>query len=107
MSFLGLLNQAITIYPKSGYGADGRETLSTGNSVQARVQETTKRRLLPNGSLATIDAIAYVPGDTTVSTDDRIDYSGTMYKVFGKYGAIGAAGNRHHIKLELVKWQQQ
>lgn len=106
MSFAGLLRQEVTIYPKTGYGADGRSTAGTGVTVKARIQETTKRKLLPTGTLITIDAIVYVPASTTVATDDKLVYGSNSYKVFGKYSAIGGAGQTHHIKLELIKWQQ-
>lgn len=105
MSLAGLLNQTITIYSKSGYSASGRESLGSGVSVNSRLQATTKQKLLPNGSLITILAIAYVPSTTTVNIDDKVTYGGNNYKVYGKYNAIDGAGNTNHIKLELVKWQ--
>ena len=104
MSFAGLLNQTITIYPKTGYDAYGRESVGTGVSVKSRFQATTRRRLLPDGSLITIVGIVYVPSDTAVETDYRIDYLSENYKVYGKYLAIDGEGTTHHIKLELVKW---
>ena len=105
MSLIGLLNQTITIYAKSSYGADGREIVGAGVSVQSRFQATTKRKLLPNGSLLTIDAIVYVLSTITVNTDDKVSYNGSDYKVYGKYAAIDGAGQTNHFKLELIKWK--
>lgn len=105
MSLAGLLNQTITLYTKSGYNEEGRETVGTSTDVQARVQETTKRKLLPNGTIIVVDAIAYVPATTVVATDDKVTYNSTDYKVLGKYLAVGENGTTDHIKLELVKWQ--
>lgn len=106
MSLLGLLNQTITIYSKTGYNRQGRETVGSGTSVSARVQPTTKRRLLDNGSIQLIDLIAYVPSTTTVATDDRVDFSSNKFKVFSRYEAIDGNGQTNHIKLELIRWRE-
>lgn len=105
MSFLGLLNQTVTIYSKSGYDAYGRETVGSGSGVSARVQKTTKRKLLDNGSLVLIVAECWLPPETTVNVDDRVVFGDDSYKVFNKYEAINDNGGTHHIKLELIKWQ--
>ena len=105
MSLAGLLNQTITLYSKSSYNEEGREVVGSGSSIKARVQITTKRKLLPNGSIVLIDAIAYVLADTTVSTDDKVSYDSVNYKVYGKYAAVGENGSVDHYKLELTKWQ--
>lgn len=105
MSINGLLNQTITIYPKSGYNAYGRESVGTGVSVKSRFQKQTKQKLLPNGSLITIEAIVYVPPTTTVNIDDKVTYGSIDYKVYGIYGAVDGVGVTSHIKLELVKWK--
>jgi hypothetical protein len=102
----GLFNQTLTIYNKSSFNAEGREVVGAGTNYQARVQQTTGQKMLPNGSLITIDIIAYVQSDITVSVGDRIDYSGVKYKVFGKYGAVDGAGVINHYKLELIKWRE-
>ena len=106
MSIGGLLNQTIQIRAKSGYNEYGRESVAGAVSVQARVQETTKRVMEPGGNLITIDAIAYVPGDTTVSTDDRVTYDNQEYKVYGKYTARDGEAVANHIKLNLIKWRE-
>jgi len=73
-------------------------------SVKCRFQRTTRRRLLPNGSLQTIDAIVYVPRDTTIATDDKITFGSGDYKVFSRNDAIDGSGTTDHLKLELIKW---
>lgn len=105
MSINGLLNQTITITSKTGYNAYGRETTSGATSVQARFQKQTKQRLLPNGSLILIEAICYVPSDTTVAIDDKVTFGGVDYKVYGIYTAVDGTGNTNHLKLELTKWR--
>lgn len=105
MSILGLFNQSIVIYPKTGYDKFGKPTASTSATVSARVQRTTKQRLLPNNSLVVILAIAYVPATTVVNVDDRVTYLGNDYKVFALSEATQGNGTVHHIKLELSKWQ--
>jgi hypothetical protein len=99
------MNQTITITTRTGYNAYGREIVGTATSVQSRFQRNTKQKLLPNGSLITIEAVVYVPPDTTVAIDDKVSYSDTDYKVYGIYSAIDGTGDTNHLKLELTKWK--
>ncbi|MFA5768362.1 MAG: hypothetical protein WC871_02340 [Bacteroidales bacterium] len=105
MSFLGLLNQKLTLYTKTGYDDYGREAVGSGTTVNCRFQKTTIRRLLDNGSLILIEAECWVPPDTTISVDDKVVFGSESYKVFNKYEAITGNGGTHHIKVELIKWQ--
>ena len=105
MSINGLLNQVITISTKSGYDNYGRETVGASNNVRARFQKTNKQKLLPNSSLITIIAIAYVPADTTIAIDDKVTFDSTDYKVYGIYTAVDGTGNTSHLKIELTKWK--
>lgn len=107
MSLNGLLNQTIVVYGKTSYNAYGREVVSgSATSVKARFQPQTKTRLLPNGAVLTIDAVAYVPANTTINVDDRVDVGTTRYKVLAKYPTPDGQGNTNHIKIELIKWQE-
>lgn len=110
MSLLGLLNQTITIYPVSSRSGDGREVFGTGVSVKARFQIPKRRNTMPRNidgksTLIEIDAVAYVPSDTTVETDNKVTYESIDYKVVTKYAVPGMTGTTHHIRLELKKWQ--
>lgn len=105
MSIYGLLNQTLIIYGKSSYDEYGRPQVGSGTSIKARVQAKTTRKILANGDIVTIDAIAYVPQDTSVNTDDKVSFDSNTYKVFGKYPVADRVGDTHHIKLELMKWQ--
>jgi hypothetical protein len=101
----GFFNQTISLYTRSSYDRYGREVVGEAVSYKARVQEKTKSRLLPNGQVIQIDAIAYVQSDLGVSTNDRIDVGSVKYKVVGKSAAVDGHGKTNHIKLELTKWQ--
>lgn len=105
MSITGLMNQTITISTKSGYNAYGRETVGVETDVVARFQKKTKMKVLPNGSVLTIEAIVYVPSDTVVGVDDKVTYSGSDYKVHGIYEAVDGQGRKNHLKIELIKWK--
>lgn len=106
MSLKSLFRQTITIYAKSGYDSQGRESVGAGTTAKARFQATSKTRLLPNGSIKNIDGIAYVGSDVTVNIDDKVTYDSENYKVLGKYKVPDGQGNTNHIKLELIKWQE-
>ena len=105
MSLNSLFNQTITIYNKSSYNSEGREVLGSGSTSKARVQEVSKRKLTPDGSVIIIDLIVYAKSSVTVNTDDKITYNSVNYKVIGKTTATDGQGNTNHYKLELVKWQ--
>jgi hypothetical protein len=105
MSLKGLFRQTLTLYNQSSYDEYGNEVVGNGTTLRGRFQATTKQKLLPNGTLKNILAIAYVPSDTDVEIDDKITYDSVNYKVFGRYEAIDGNGKINHIKLELVKWQ--
>lgn len=99
------MNQTSTIYPKASYGKDGREVFSSGSTEKCRFQPITKRKLLPNGSVLIINAIAYYPPDVTIATDYKVVYAGVDYKVIDTYPVPDGAGRTDHIKVELQKWQ--
>lgn len=105
MSIGNLLNQTIVIYGKSSYDGYGRPSLGSGTNVNARFQPKQKRKLLPNGDVMTVDAMAYVPADTVVVTDDKVTYDSITYKVTDLYKTPDGKGNTHFIRLELKKWQ--
>ncbi len=105
MSVGNLLNQTITIYGKSTYDGYGRPTLGSGTDVRARFQPKQSRKLLPNGDVMTIDALAYVPADTTIATDDKITYDSQTYKVIDLYETPDGKGNVAFIRVQLAKWQ--
>lgn len=106
MSVKSLLRQSMTVYGQTSYNAEGREVVGAGTSVQCRFQETTKQKIAPNGSVISLDAIAYVPEDTTVAEDDHVEYNGTRYKVVGLYATPNGIGEVEFIKLELTQWPQ-
>lgn len=101
----GLLNQTISVQGKTGYDVFGRETHDTASNVKCRFQKSPIQRLLPNGSLITIEAVVYVADDADVDIDDRVTFDSEDYKVYGKYQAVDGLGNTNHYKLELTKWQ--
>jgi hypothetical protein len=106
MSYSGLLNQIITLYPKSSYNAQGREVNGSGTTYKARFEKKTKRKLMDNGQLVLIEATVFVKSDFPATIDDRIDYGTDKYRVFNKYDCIGANGEVHHIELQLIRWRQ-
>lgn len=104
MAITSLLNQTITIYPKTGVNKYGRETNDAGTTKRARVQFTSKAKLMPNGETQLIDAIVYIDGSVSVSVDDKVTFSGVNYRVVGRRAAVLGSGATHHYKLELQKW---
>lgn len=103
MSYNRLLNQTITRYAKTGYSADGRRTTSLGVDESARVEIKQKRRMLPNGSMITVDGVAFLKSTSSMTDDDRFVYDGIEYRVFSISKIPGANGNTDHIEIEFVK----
>lgn len=104
MSIKSLLNQSLTLYNRSGYGSDGEPTFSSGVATACRFEAKTKRILLPDGSVLTIDAEIWVGPDVTVSTNDKANYDSNDYKVVDIAKVVDETGNTHHQELRLVKW---
>lgn len=103
MSLQSLLNQVITISPKSGQNDEARETYGTAVNYKARVQEITKTIWAPNGASIVIDALCMIEGSPAVSIDDKLIYKGITYRVHGKKVAVDGQGNEHHVTLQLIK----
>jgi len=106
MSVKSLLRQSLSVYGVSGYGSDGRETVGSATAYPCRFQATTKNRMLPNNTLVTIEAIAYVQSDAVVSIGDKVAFDSIDYKIVGKYATPNGAGVTEFVKLELVRWKQ-
>jgi hypothetical protein len=104
MTLKSLLNQDITLATASGKDKYGRESYGSGVSYKARVQLTTKTRVINTNESVEIRAIVYIDGAVSVSKGDKITHNSIEYRVFGVITATDGAGNTHHTKLELVKW---
>lgn len=105
MTIAGLMNQSVTLYNRSGRGGDGRPTFGSGNTISARLQPKTKRKLMANGDVLTIDAMAFIAADVTIASDDKITAGGVTYRVVEVYPVPGGNGATHHKEVNLVKWQ--
>jgi hypothetical protein len=104
MALSQYLNQTVTHYTRSGYDSYAREVdAGVGTGYSARVQLVTKRILLPNGEIMTIDALCFIAGEPGIEIDDRIDYKGVKYRVHGKKENVDGQGNVHHVTLQLAK----
>lgn len=104
MSVKSLSNQTITLYPASGKDKYGRESYTTGTDYKARVQLTSKARVVGTNESVEIVAIVYMRPGISVSKGDKIAFNSVDYRVFGVYTAVDGAGNTNHTKLELIKW---
>lgn len=118
MSYLGLLNQSVTIYGKSSRTRYGRENYGSGTATKARIEQADKTVFqAPIGvssqgtEVIPINATIFVSGDTAVEVGDKITTTATdessesiSYKVMRKKVATDGRGSAHHITLECQKW---
>ncbi len=104
MSSTSLMNQSIALYTAGGFDRYGKEQVGSATTVRARVQQVSKVRILPNGTQYTIEAIIYVPSDTTISEGDKIRFDTKNFRVHGISTAIDGRGNTEHKKIEVTKW---
>lgn len=100
------MNQTVTLYSKSSYNRYGREQVGSGTDYKCRAEEVSKARLTPTGEQVMINLILYMDSTVSVSIDDRATYNSEEYKVFSVKKPIDGSGNTHHLKLELIKWQE-
>lgn len=105
MSFIGLLNQTITLRRKSGYDGYGRESMGSATTYRCRFQQTNRTILLATGDSIILDGYIDVLGTCPVQNNDRITYNGEDYRVINRKEAIGRNGNLHHITLGVKLWQ--
>lgn len=104
MAFAGLLHQSITIKPASTLDEYGRPTFGAGVTLNCRFEKMNKVKLLPNGQSIVINARVFVPGDTTVSVDDHIEFGSDIYKVINVSVLVDGAGTTRHKELDLQSW---
>lgn len=105
MSAESLMRQTATHYAKTSYDGYGNQVLSSGSDIECRFQPKTKRKLLDNGDVVTIVATCYVPKSTTISSGDKVTYSGANYQVLDVYPTPNGEGQTEFIRVDLVKWQ--
>lgn len=106
MSIRSMLRQTLTLYAKASYNSEGREVVGAGTDIACRFQAVSKQRLLPNGSIISVDAIAYILPGTTIAENDHVAHDGVRYKIYGIYDTPGGDGQSKFIKLELTQWPQ-
>lgn len=107
MAISNLLNQVIIHNAEASFDRYGVEVdSSTGTNYNARVQNVTKTKFLPNGQNVTIDLTVDLEGDPPINRDDRITYQGIKYRVYGKKTAVDGQGNVHHTILDLQQWSK-
>jgi hypothetical protein len=106
MSFKSLLRQTVKLYTKSGYNRYGREIVGAGTNYKARVERGTKSKLLPNGEVVNVLATVYLDSSVTINNDDRVTFNSEEYKVFSVKTTVDGQGNTHHLKADLIKWQE-
>lgn len=105
MSIVTLLQQAGTLYPKTGYTKYGRDQSGSGTAVKCRFQNKTKTKILPDKQVIQIVAEAYFDGKVNINTGDRFVINNNSYKVFSVNGNVDARGIQRLIKCELEVWQ--
>lgn len=105
MSLKGLLNQTITIYPKSSYDGYGREVVGSGVSYRSRFQKKNTSVLLPNGQVIQLIATVYIAGEPSINVNDKVTYGSRDYKVYGIYTGTDGQGNTNHTRLDLIEWR--
>lgn len=68
----GLLNQSVTISPRSAIGKGGVITYGTGVAYPARVEYKSKMIPGKDGQLKASTARVYVAGDVSVTVADKV-----------------------------------
>jgi hypothetical protein len=74
-------NDALTIYNKTTLDGYGRESWGIGTAVSGRFVEATQTLRNAKGELITVDALAHLPADTTISIGSKVVFGGNNYKV--------------------------
>jgi hypothetical protein len=105
MSIQDFFVQTATVKTRTGYDQYGKELQATGTAVNCRVQEVNRTKILPDGSVEPINAIAFVDPVVTINSGDHFSYNGTDYRVMDVNQVVDGRGLLHHNELRLQKWQ--
>lgn len=104
MSYVGFLNQTITIRGSSTTDEFGKQVFEASGTAKARFQQSNKTVLDSHGNVKSIDALIFVKAELAVDNDDKITYESVDYKVVGIKQRVGKNGVVHHQELEVVRW---
>lgn len=105
MSIQQFFNQTGTLKNRTGYDQYAKEIQTAGTSIACRFQETTKTRLLPDGSVEAIDAYAFFDPSTTIVAGDHFIFNSIDYRVLSNNLVVDGKGLAHHSEVRLQKWQ--
>lgn len=105
MAIQDFFNQIGSLKGRTGYDQYGKETQGVASSVACRFQNTTKTRLLANGSVEPIDAYAFFDPSISINPGDHFVFNSVDYRVLDIRQIVDGRGLAHHSEVSLSKWQ--
>lgn len=103
MSFLGLLNQEVTIITMVDGAEDAMGNLEPTAGppviVQGRLQQSAPEEVTLGRDTALSDWVAYLPADADVAFADTLTVGGRTWQVVGSPYPVQTPGGTHHLQV--------
>lgn len=100
------LNQQVTRKPKSGVDKFGKPTTGTNETIEARLQESTKRLVDESGKEYQADAELWIKPTQTMVLEDVINDGTSNFKVVRIDTKRGFTGSIDHKKCYLKRTKE-
>lgn len=104
MGINALLNQTITIAAHSTRDYQGKSSFSAPVTARCRFEQVKKTIVNAQKETEPIDGIVFVPGDTSVSTGDKVTFNAQTYRVMVCSPIVDGRGTTRHIELKVQLW---
>lgn len=100
---LQLLNQTVSIEPKSTPNSYGESTYGAAATHRCRLQRVYRMFRNAEGEAQVSQTVLYLPPTSTPSIDDRATVEGTTYHVTEVARHVDGNGRLHHWRVILGK----
>lgn len=100
MSFPGLLNQTLEIFPKSGNDAYGNQELGAGVSVSARIEAVAEEVIDSEGKQRVARSRIFLEPTVSISVEDKVLLPDeTKKEDVIKVEKVINSGELHHLEV--------
>lgn len=100
MSFAGLLNQTLEIFPRTGNDSYGNQSLGSAVSVSARIEAMAEEIVDTDGKQRIARSRIFLEADVSISVEDQVTLPGeTKKEDVLKVEKIIDSGELHHLEV--------
>ena len=101
MTVEGLMQQTVTVKPRSGYDAYGQPESGTSVSYSARIEPTNEAVIDINGATVVASLVIFMPSSATIAPEDSVNYDGKDWRVLTVAEAVKGSGTVSHLEVKV------